>query len=102
MISAIVTIGDELLIGQVIDTNSSWIAQQLNFIGIKVEERVSVADDVAAIRSTLDRLLQKVDYIFITGGLGPTKDISPMITCQNCGISSKRLFLKKRPTGVMR
>jgi nicotinamide-nucleotide amidase len=74
MISAIVTIGDELLIGQVIDTNSSWIAQQLNFIGIKVEERVSVADDVAAIRSTLDRLLQKVDYIFITGGLGPTKD----------------------------
>ncbi len=74
MISAIVTIGDELLIGQVIDTNSSWIAQQLNFIGIKVEERVSVADDVAAIRSTLDRLLQKVDCIFITGGLGPTKD----------------------------
>lgn len=74
MISAIVTIGDELLIGQVIDTNSSWIAQQLNFIGIKVEERISVADDVAAIRSTLDRLLQKVDYIFITGGLGPTKD----------------------------
>ena len=74
MISAIVTIGDELLIGQVIDTNSSWIAQQLNFIGIKVEERVSVADDANAIRATLDRLLQRVDYIFITGGLGPTKD----------------------------
>jgi len=74
MISAIVTIGDELLIGQVIDTNSSWIAQQLNLIGVKVEERVSVADDVEAIKNVLNRLLLKVDYIFITGGLGPTKD----------------------------
>lgn len=74
MISAIVTIGDELLIGQVIDTNSAWIAQNLNLIGVKVEERVSVADDVEAIKNVLNRLLPKVDYIFITGGLGPTKD----------------------------
>ncbi len=74
MVSAIITIGDELLIGQVIDTNSAWIAQQLNLIGVKVEERVSVADDKAAIENTITRLLKSVDYIFITGGLGPTKD----------------------------
>jgi nicotinamide-nucleotide amidase len=74
MKSAILTIGDELLIGQVVDTNSSWMSQQLNFAGIIVSEKVSIGDDATAITKTLKRLLDEVDFIFITGGLGPTKD----------------------------
>jgi len=74
MKAAILTIGDELLIGQVVDTNSSWIAQQLNLAGIKVERKISVGDDAEVIREELERLLRFVDFIFITGGLGPTKD----------------------------
>ncbi|MFM7023971.1 MAG: competence/damage-inducible protein A [Flavobacteriales bacterium] len=74
MKAAILTIGDELLIGQVIDTNSSWMARQLNFAGIKVEKKLSVGDDASAIRKALVLLLEEVDLLFITGGLGPTKD----------------------------
>lgn len=74
MKAAILTIGDELLIGQVVDTNSSWIAQQLNFAGIKVEEKVNIGDEAFAIKETLKRLLERIDLVVITGGLGPTKD----------------------------
>jgi nicotinamide-nucleotide amidase len=74
MKAAILTIGDELLIGQVLDTNSSWIAQQLNAVGIKVEEKISIGDDALAIKEVLTRLLAGTDFVFITGGLGPTKD----------------------------
>ena len=74
MKAAILTIGDELLIGQVLDTNSSWIAQQLNVLGIKVEEKISIGDDASAIKEALTRLLARIDFVFITGGLGPTKD----------------------------
>ncbi len=72
--ASIITIGDELLIGQVIDTNSAWIAQQLNKIGIAVKNRISIGDDALEIKIALDFENQNTDVILITGGLGPTND----------------------------
>jgi nicotinamide-nucleotide amidase len=72
--SIIITIGDELLIGQTIDTNSAWIAQQLNQIGINVKRRIAVGDERTAIGEALDEAIPKADIIFLTGGLGPTAD----------------------------
>ncbi|MEI6265854.1 MAG: competence/damage-inducible protein A [Sphingobacteriia bacterium] len=72
--ASIITIGDELLIGQVIDTNSSWIAQELNKIGVSVKHRVAVGDIWDDIWKALDEETAKTDIIIITGGLGPTAD----------------------------
>ncbi len=72
--ASIVTIGDELLIGQVIDTNSAWISSQLNIAGIWVRKRVSVGDDPAEMRRALDEESRHSRLILITGGLGPTAD----------------------------
>src|SRR5450759_3019779 len=72
--ASFITIGDELLIGQVIDTNSAWIAQELNKAGIFVKRRVAVGDNENDIRIALDEESQHVDIILITGGLGPTSD----------------------------
>ena len=72
--ASIVTIGDELLIGQVVDTNSAWIAQQLNKIGVAVKRRVAVGDSRDAIVQILDEESLNADIILITGGLGPTSD----------------------------
>ena len=74
MKSTIVTIGDEILIGQILDTNSRYISQALNRLGIVVAERTSVGDNAEQIVSTLDRALAATDVVIITGGLGPTKD----------------------------
>lgn len=74
MRSALITIGDEILIGQVSDTNVVWIAKELNKIGVAVEEMVTVSDDPDQIRETLDRYLGVYDLLIMTGGLGPTKD----------------------------
>ncbi|MDI1356216.1 MAG: competence/damage-inducible protein A [bacterium] len=74
MKAEILTIGDEILIGQIVNTNSVWIAQQLNFAGIKVVHMASVADEEAAIVKAFDDAMQRADFVFITGGLGPTKD----------------------------
>ncbi|KJD33566.1 damage-inducible protein CinA [Tamlana nanhaiensis] len=74
MLSEIITIGDELLIGQVIDTNSAFIAKQLNKIGISVYQITSVQDDKAHILQALQDAESRVDVIILTGGLGPTKD----------------------------
>ncbi len=74
MNAEILTIGDEILIGQITNTNSVWIAQQLNQIGIKVVHMASVADDKLAIIKEFDNSLLRADFVFITGGLGPTKD----------------------------
>lgn len=79
MKASIVTIGDEILIGQIIDTNSAWIGQQLNDIGIEIAEIISVADTVEAIRTGLDQAADVSEIILITGGLGPTKDD---LTCE--------------------
>lgn len=70
----IITIGDELLIGQVIDTNSAWIAQQLNLIGINVGQISSISDNKQHIINALDLASLRADLIIVTGGLGPTKD----------------------------
>ncbi|RFM27884.1 CinA family nicotinamide mononucleotide deamidase-related protein [Deminuibacter soli] len=72
--AAIITIGDELLIGQVIDTNSAWIAQQLNMHGFHVQRRVAVGDVWNEIWRALDEESVGADIVLITGGLGPTAD----------------------------
>src|ERR1035437_48 len=84
--ASIITIGDELLIGQVIDTNSSWIAQQLNKTGIAVKKRVAVGDSYEEIWKVLDEELEEADIILITGGLGPTSDdITKAVLCDYFG-----------------
>jgi nicotinamide-nucleotide amidase len=70
----IITIGDELLIGQVVDTNSTWIGQELNKIGIRVRQKTAIGDDAGEILTTLKEASLRADIILITGGLGPTKD----------------------------
>ena len=74
MLAEIITIGDELLIGQVIDTNSAFIAKHLNKIGISVYQITSVQDDKTHILKALKDAESNVDVIILTGGLGPTKD----------------------------
>ncbi|MGG9972530.1 competence/damage-inducible protein A [Ferruginibacter sp. SUN002] len=81
--ASIITIGDELLIGQVIDTNSAWIAQKLNKAGIPVVRRVAVGDAWNEIWTALDEEQQYADIILITGGLGPTADdITKPLLCE--------------------
>ena len=74
MKAAILTIGDEILIGQIVDTNSGFIAKSLDKIGIEVCEMQSIADDKTAILEAFGRFQNRVDLVLITGGLGPTKD----------------------------
>ena len=74
MLAEIITIGDEILIGQIVDTNSAWMAQQLNLIGIKVKQVTSVSDDAEHIIEALQLAEKRARIILITGGLGPTKD----------------------------
>ncbi|WP_291108366.1 CinA family nicotinamide mononucleotide deamidase-related protein [Flavobacterium sp. UBA6195] len=74
MKAAIVTIGDEILIGQIIDTNSSYIAKALDKIGIATYEMVSISDEKQHILDTFHSLQNKVEVVIVTGGLGPTKD----------------------------
>ena len=72
--ATIITIGDEILIGQIVDTNSASISKHLNGAGITVEEKTSIGDEAEQIESTLNRALQSSQVVIITGGLGPTKD----------------------------
>ncbi len=74
MLAEIITIGDEILIGQIVDTNSAWMAQQLNNAGIRVKQISSVSDDRQHILTALAEAAERAGIIFITGGLGPTKD----------------------------
>ena len=74
MNAEIITIGDEILIGQIVDTNSQWIAQQLNKIGVSVYQITSIQDEKQHILKTLEEAQTRADVIIITGGLGPTKD----------------------------
>ncbi|MFY7965696.1 MAG: competence/damage-inducible protein A [Chitinophagaceae bacterium] len=81
--ASIITIGDELLIGQVIDTNSAFIAQELNKIGIAIKHRIAVADSWEDIWQVLDSESQQSKIIIITGGLGPTADdITKPLLCK--------------------
>ncbi len=74
MYAEIITIGDEILIGQIVDTNSAFIAKQLNKIGVSVYQITSVQDDKAHILKSFKEAEENADIIIITGGLGPTKD----------------------------
>lgn len=81
--ATIITIGDELLIGQVIDTNSAFIAQALNKIGVVVKHRIAVGDNKEDIVAALDTYSPKANIIILTGGLGPTADdITKPLLCQ--------------------
>ena len=83
MRAEIITIGDELLIGQVVDTNSAWMAQKLNENGIELFQITSVHDDREHIIAAIDDAFKRVDIVLTTGGLGPTKDdITKQVLCE--------------------
>ena len=86
MQAEIITIGDELLIGQVVDTNSAWMAQRLNEVGIELHQITSVHDNREHILSALDEAFSRADIVLTTGGLGPTKDdITKHVLCEYFG-----------------
>ena len=86
MNAEIITIGDELLIGQVVDTNSAWMAQRLNEVGISLYQITSVHDDREHILKALDEAFSRADIVLTTGGLGPTKDdITKHVMCEYFG-----------------
>jgi competence/damage-inducible protein CinA-like protein len=74
MILDIISIGDELLIGQTLNTNAHWIAKEMDALGFRVREHISISDAKEHIVNTLDNSLLKADVVLITGGLGPTND----------------------------
>ncbi|MFY7743180.1 MAG: CinA family nicotinamide mononucleotide deamidase-related protein [Flavobacterium sp.] len=80
MKATIITIGDEILIGQITDTNSGFIAKELEKIGIQVHEMISISDDKKHILDTFTKVQNQVDFVIITGGLGPTKDDITKVT----------------------
>lgn len=83
MFAEIITVGDELLIGQVVDTNSAWIGRELNNVGIEVSRIVSVRDREDEITEALDTAMKRSHIVLMTGGLGPTKDdITKQVLCR--------------------
>jgi len=91
MLAEIITIGDEILIGQIVDTNSAWIAKQLNDIGIRVKQISSVSDDREHIIEALTAASTRAKIILITGGLGPTKDdITKNTIAEYFGVGMRR------------
>ena len=70
----IITIGDEILIGQIVDTNSAWMAEKLNQIGISVFQITTITDNREHIMKAIEEALNRVDIVLVTGGLGPTSD----------------------------
>lgn len=74
MIAKIITIGDEILIGQIVDTNATFLAQELNKIGVSVQEMLSIQDQIPDLLAAFTAAQDQVDLVLITGGLGPTKD----------------------------
>ena len=83
MNARIITIGDEILIGQIVDTNATFIAQELNKIGVSVTEILTVQDQSGAIYNALKSAQNKVSLVIVTGGLGPTKDdITKAVLCE--------------------
>ena len=74
MRATIITIGDEILIGQIVDTNSASISRKLNAAGITIASKLSIGDTAEAITEAVERAIKECDITIITGGLGPTKD----------------------------
>jgi nicotinamide-nucleotide amidase len=86
MKAEIITIGDEILIGQIVDTNSAWIAREFNMAGIEIYQITSVHDDREHILKALAEAEQNADLVLLTGGLGPTKDdITKNVLCEYFG-----------------
>ena len=82
----IITIGDEILIGQIVDTNSAWMAVELNKAGFQLAQITSVHDEADHIKKALDEALLRADVVLMTGGLGPTKDdITKQTLCEYFG-----------------
>ncbi|MGL5562821.1 MAG: CinA family nicotinamide mononucleotide deamidase-related protein, partial [Tannerellaceae bacterium] len=105
MNAEIITIGDELLIGQVVDTNSAWMAKALEPAGVRVVRKVAIGDDATEITNALDLALLRSEIVFLTGGLGPTKDdITKKVLCdyfktrlvlnQDVLVSNESMFVK--------
>lgn len=83
ILAEILSIGDELLIGQVVNTNATWMAQALNHVGITVVQVTTVQDDKNAIRDAVAAAMSRADVVLTTGGLGPTKDdITKTVLCE--------------------
>ena len=102
MFAELITIGDELLIGQVVDTNSAWMGRELNNIGIEVLRIVSVRDREEEILEAIDNAMKRVNIVLVTGGLGPTKDdITKQTLCKYL-TDIQRRSLRKRETGIGR
>ncbi|GIV61182.1 MAG: hypothetical protein KatS3mg044_0048 [Rhodothermaceae bacterium] len=74
MTAEIITVGDELLIGQVVNTNAAWLGEQLGLAGVEVVRMTTLGDDAAAIRHALDEAFGRAEVVVVTGGLGPTHD----------------------------
>lgn len=74
MTASLLTVGDELLIGQIVNTNAAWIGQQLAAVGVEVVRMATVGDDASVIREELGHALERADLVVVTGGLGPTHD----------------------------
>lgn len=106
MNTEIITIGDEILIGQIVDTNSAWMATELNKIGVSVSRINSIPDRKAAIIETMEAALERTDLVLITGGLGPTNDditkqtLSDYFGCKLCfheeAYESIKMFIELR------
>jgi nicotinamide-nucleotide amidase len=87
----IITIGDEILIGQIVDTNSAWMATELNLVGFELAQITSVHDDAVHITESLDLALKRADIVLFTGGIGPTNDdITKQTLCKY--FDSKLIF----------
>ena len=74
MKAELISIGDELLIGQTINTNASWLGQELSMIGIRVKWVTTISDEEKEILNAIDVAFNRSDLVIVTGGLGPTKD----------------------------
>ena len=99
MFAEIITIGDELLIGQVVDTNSAWMGQELNKIGIEVLRIVSIRDREEEIMEAIDNAMKRVNIVLVTGGLGPTKDdITKQTLCKYFNTELLSLIHISEPT----
>jgi len=86
MKTAIITIGDEILIGQIVDTNSAWMSHKLTDAGFEVQAKISIGDNAQQIKDTISSVFRDVDVILMTGGLGPTKDdITKQTLCDYYG-----------------
>lgn len=89
IVAEIVTIGDEILFGQITDTNSQWLGEQLSLMGIKLKRKISVGDELSELLQIFQESESRADIIILTGGLGPTSDdITKPALCQyfGCGV----------------